>query len=174
LEPLRLAVLAPSTQLISVRWLARELSVRWGIAEVVQSLVTSEVDPPNSAVDVSQSHRWLRCDRPKYDSTVEAKAAEKRHSVRLIEVVLAAIGLVLLAPLLLVLALTIKITSPGPVFLVDQRLGRYGRPCRVYRFRARVSEPEEAALTSVGGFLEETRLERLPQLWNVLRGDFYR
>jgi lipopolysaccharide/colanic/teichoic acid biosynthesis glycosyltransferase len=86
----------------------------------------------------------------------------------------AAAALLLLSPLILLLALTVKITSPGPVFLSDQRLGRGGRTCRVYRFRAGVSERESASLTPVGEFLRETRLEQLPQLWNVLRGDFFR
>ncbi len=107
------------------------------------------------------------------------------------DMILAAAALILLSPLLLLLALTIKITSPGPVFSVDDRMGRGGRQCRVYRFRARVHETtttlryspdprmlqldrpatDGMSLTSVGSFLNQTRLDRLPQLWNVLRGD---
>jgi hypothetical protein len=113
-----------------------------------------------------------------------------RRIVRLGERAAAAAGLVLFSPLLLLLALTVRITSPGPVLEVRERLGHDGRRCRVYRFRAqppsasshgRKASPRDPAddgrfgrrarHLSLDRLLTETRLHRLPQLWNVLRGE---
>lgn len=93
-----------------------------------------------------------------------------------------AISLVVLLPLLLVLAAMVKLHSPGPAFYSQIRLGRGGRPFRIYKFRtmthnceatsgavwARVDDPR---VTPLGRVLRDTHLDELPQLWNVLRGD---
>jgi hypothetical protein len=174
LDPLRLAILAPHSESISVRRFARQLSDRRGVDAVVESVITFQLQSFDPEVEVTRSLRRWCCDGTTSATAVAAAPAMTGPTRRVIEVALAGVGLVLLAPLLLLLAVTVKITSPGPIFLVDRRLDRWGRPRRVYRFRARVAEPAAPALTSVGGFLQETRLEQLPQLWNVLRGDFCR
>jgi FlaA1/EpsC-like NDP-sugar epimerase/lipopolysaccharide/colanic/teichoic acid biosynthesis glycosyltransferase len=87
----------------------------------------------------------------------------------------------LLLPLVALLAILIKLDSPGPVFSNEIRLGRHGRPFRMYKFRSTSVNPGAqnagcAALaapctTALGGFMRRTQIDELPQLWNVLRGD---
>ncbi len=93
----------------------------------------------------------------------------------------AALALVLLCPLLLLLALIIRLDSPGPVFFRQERVGRFGRPFRIHKFRTMVSDAPalgppltvgaDARITRSGRWLRRTRLDELPQLIDVLRGD---
>ena len=94
---------------------------------------------------------------------------------------LAALILLLVSPLMLLIALAVKLSSPGPVFFRQQRLGWDGRPFRIYKFRSMVvhEEPagqvvqasrQDARLTRVGAFLRRTSLDELPQFINVLQG----
>lgn len=103
-------------------------------------------------------------------------------SKRLSDVLLAASGLLLAFPLMLGSAIALKLSSPGPVLYSQRRVGRNGVPFTIYKFRSmRVdAEAETGAVwstrndprvTKVGRFLRRTRLDELPQLWNVLKGD---
>jgi lipopolysaccharide/colanic/teichoic acid biosynthesis glycosyltransferase len=99
---------------------------------------------------------------------------------RLFDVVLAACGLVLLSPLLIAIALWIKIDSPGPVFFRQQRIGRHGRPFRIHKFRtmvvdaprlgAQLTVGDDARITGAGRWLRHAKLDELPQLIDVLAG----
>ncbi len=90
-------------------------------------------------------------------------------------------GLIIVSPLLLVLAALVKLTSPGPVFYRQTRVGLGFRPFQIIKFRTMVPDADKrgAALTAgrdprittVGHFLRKTKLDELPQLINVLRGD---
>ena len=96
----------------------------------------------------------------------------------------AALGLLAILPLLLVLALLVKLTSRGPVLYVSERLGRGGRVFRLYKFRSmRVDAPQitaadgkvltlkgDSRLTPIGGFLR-LGFDELPQLLNIVKGD---
>ena len=95
---------------------------------------------------------------------------------------LAAILLVLFAPLMLLIALAVKLTSPGPVLFRQRRYGFNNNSINVYKFRsmtvdagddasARQATRGDARITRVGSFLRKSSLDELPQLWNVLRGD---
>jgi lipopolysaccharide/colanic/teichoic acid biosynthesis glycosyltransferase len=94
----------------------------------------------------------------------------------------AAVLLVPSAPLLLLAAALVKLDSRGPVFYSQTRLGRHGRPYKIYKIRTMVHNCESGTgpqwsvqgdprITAVGRFLRRTHLDELPQLWNVLRGD---
>ena len=91
------------------------------------------------------------------------------------------IGLLILLPLILGVATSVRLSSPGPVVFAQSRLGRHGRPFRMYKFRsmihdadrrgARVTAGGDPRVTAVGRFLRRTKLDESPQLWNVLKGN---
>jgi lipopolysaccharide/colanic/teichoic acid biosynthesis glycosyltransferase len=100
---------------------------------------------------------------------------------RTIDILAAGTGLVLLSPLLLLLAALVKLSSLGPVFFRQQRIGQGFRPFWIYKFRTMVQDApargraitvgDDPRITRVGRFLRRTKLDELPQLLNVLRGD---
>src|ERR1700679_2722259 len=91
------------------------------------------------------------------------------------------LGLVLLSPLLCLAALAVRISSPGPVFFRQARLGQFGRPFRIFKFRTMVVDngargslltaSGDPRITPVGRWLRATKLDELAQLLNVLRGE---
>jgi len=100
---------------------------------------------------------------------------------RFFDMTVAAVGLLLLAPLLVVVALLVRLTSRGPVFFRQERMGRAFRPFGIYKFRSMVQDaPKKGSLvtfgadpriTRVGHFLRAAKIDELPQLINVLMGD---
>ncbi len=100
---------------------------------------------------------------------------------RLFDVVVAAVGLIVISPLLAVIALLIKSDTAGPVLFKQARVGRHFRPFWIYKFRTMVSDaPARGALltvgddpriTRVGRWLRRAKLDELPQLINVLKGE---
>jgi lipopolysaccharide/colanic/teichoic acid biosynthesis glycosyltransferase len=101
-------------------------------------------------------------------------------AARALSLVVAAVGLVVLLPVLGLIALAIKVDSPGPVFFLHDRVGRRGRPFRLIKFRT--MHPSTVAtsewvrdnrerITRVGDWLRRFRLDELPQLVNTLRGE---
>ena len=99
---------------------------------------------------------------------------------RFVDVVASAAGLLLLAPFFALIALAIKLESPGPVFFRQERVGRHGRPFRIFKFRTMTVAPPsggvpltvagDARITRVGAFLRKSKLDELAQLIDVLRG----
>jgi exopolysaccharide biosynthesis polyprenyl glycosylphosphotransferase len=101
---------------------------------------------------------------------------------RAFDIAASAFGLVILSPLLALIALQVKFSSRGPVIYSQERTGLYGLPFRIYKFRTMIANAEEDGLpqitldndprvTKVGHWLRKYRLDELPQLWNILRGD---
>jgi exopolysaccharide biosynthesis polyprenyl glycosylphosphotransferase len=138
--------------------------------------------------------------RPSFDPsdylpviTMEMVSDDYRLGVkRVIDRVGALMALVILSPLMLVTALAIKLTSPGPVFFAQERYGRNKHRIRMYKFRTMVADAEalqrilegrneavgpifkirdDPRLTPVGRLLRRCSIDELPQLWNVLRGE---
>ena len=91
----------------------------------------------------------------------------------------ALIGLLVLWPLLLVIALLVKAKIGSPVFFVQERIGKDGKPFRMYKFRTMkedenmspVTMAGESRITPLGAKLRKYKLDELPELWNVLKGD---
>jgi putative colanic acid biosynthesis UDP-glucose lipid carrier transferase len=105
----------------------------------------------------------------------------QRAIKRLMDVVLSALGLFVLAPAFAIMAIVIRLDSPGPVFFIQTRVGFNGRPFRIYKFRTmttlddgaviRQATRDDARVTRTGRFLRRSSLDELPQLLNVLRGE---
>ena len=111
---------------------------------------------------------------------------------RLIDVICSFLGVVVLSPLFIIIAIIIKITSKGPVLFSQKRVGKDGKEFDMYKFRSMVVNAEELKeklaeqnemsgpmfkmkddprVTNVGKFIRKTSIDELPQLWNVLKGD---
>ena len=99
-----------------------------------------------------------------------------------VEWVTALFLLVLTSPLIGVAAVLVKLTSRGPAFYCQTRLGKHGRPYTIYKIRTMFQDAESGTgpcwatrndprVTPIGRFLRRTHLDELPQLWNVLKGD---
>lgn len=98
---------------------------------------------------------------------------------RAFDMVCAALGLLVLSPVLLVCALLVGLTSPGGVLFRQERVGKDGVPFTIYKFRSmrkdnaglKISTSSDSRITPVGRVLRKAKLDELPQLWNVLKGD---
>lgn len=100
---------------------------------------------------------------------------------RVFDVCAAAVGLVLLAPIWGILAVCIRLDSQGPILYRGTRIGRDGKPFAIFKFRtmipdaaahgAGITTRQDPRITRVGNFLRRTKLDELPQLVNVLRGE---
>jgi lipopolysaccharide/colanic/teichoic acid biosynthesis glycosyltransferase len=100
---------------------------------------------------------------------------------RILDVTVALFGLTVLAPLFVVIAVLIKIDSPGPAFFRGKRVGQHGRIFHILKFRSMVPDaPQKGAaitsrddprITRIGRFLRKTKMDELPSLVNVLKGE---
>lgn len=111
---------------------------------------------------------------------------------RLIDILASSLGLVVLSPILLLIAILIKLDSKGPVFFSQERIGFRGKPFNMYKFRSMVVNAEEIKeklnehnemsgpmfkikndprITKIGKFIRKTSIDELPQLINVLKGE---
>lgn len=101
---------------------------------------------------------------------------------RAVDVVGSLFGIIITSPILLVIAILIKLTSPGPVIFKQERVGMQGVPFYMYKFRSMQQQTEadekkgwtvknDPRVTPIGKFIRKTSLDELPQLFNILRGD---
>ena len=106
----------------------------------------------------------------------------RKFGKRVIETAIALIALVMLSPIMLLTALAIKLTSPGPILFKQQRLGLHGKEFTMYKFRSMAvgaertgsgvySEKDDPRVTKVGKFIRMTSIDELPQVFNVIKGD---
>ena len=99
---------------------------------------------------------------------------------RLLDIMVASIGLVIASPVIALTALALWIEGGRPIFFAQRRLGRFGRPFQIYKFRkfdpaasgnGPLTVKDDPRLTGVGRLIEKWKINELPQLWNVMRGD---
>lgn len=177
------------------------------LADLVDLYVVAEYMPPADWVT------RLNLERPRRD--VRCLSTTTRFWKRVLDVFVASVMLVLLLPIMLGVALLVRLTSPGPVIFQQQRVGlnlrgkkprdrrqedgappdgidrrtardrrnntNYGKPFVLYKFRtmrvdaekngAQFAQKSDPRVTPIGRFLRKTRLDELPQLWNVLKGE---
>ncbi|NTW83790.1 MAG: sugar transferase [Chlorobiaceae bacterium] len=99
---------------------------------------------------------------------------------RLLDIAGSVIGLIIFSPVLVAVAIVVRLTSPGPVLFMQSRVGRHGRLFRCIKFRTMIVDAHEqgsitahgdSRITRVGRALRRYKLDELPQLWNVLAGN---
>jgi lipopolysaccharide/colanic/teichoic acid biosynthesis glycosyltransferase len=143
--------------------------------------VTSEIQldqgSPLGAIGISRFHGT--------DTVVVARgpmSLGNRLKKRLMDLAIAGAAVIIAAPLLMIVALAIKLDSPGPVLFAQVRLGRGNKRFKILKFRSmkverldpdgnRSASPDDDRITRVGRIIRKTSIDELPQLFNVLKGD---
>jgi lipopolysaccharide/colanic/teichoic acid biosynthesis glycosyltransferase len=176
-------------------------SVKTRRTDVVSTSQSAPAGSPDSAVE-----RRIWQSAASDGDLLVAERAELNHRVqralkRVLDIVLSAVGLVLMSPVMASIALAVKLDSPGPVLFRHRRIGRGGQPFNLYKFRSmtcsgddteyidylrRLIESEHGGdgeglpyckmeddprVTRVGEILRRYYLDEVPQLWNILKGD---
>lgn len=100
---------------------------------------------------------------------------------RLMDVAFSFLAMIVLVPVYITLAILVKITSKGPVFFLQERIGKNGTPFNIIKFRTMVVDAEkhgpqlsskyDKRITNIGRFMRKVRLDEIPQFWNVIKGD---
>ena len=144
---------------------------------------------------------WLDIDRlssrVSSQQISRAKAYDKHWSKRVMDYLITIPALIVLSPLLILVAITIKLDSPGPVIFQQDRVGRYGKTFKMYKFRSMRNDIDDSLhekhikdyvhgnldltqgnkivadprVTRVGNFIRKTSIDELPQFFNVIKGD---
>ena len=128
---------------------------------------------------VKQSAIWQA---PLVQVTPELMPVWQRVVKRAFDIVASALALVVLSPVFLVCAIIVKATSKGPVFYVQERIGKGGKPFKMAKFRSmkvdaesngtpQLSSDDDPRITRFGKFMRKVRLDEIPQFWTVLKGD---
>jgi exopolysaccharide biosynthesis polyprenyl glycosylphosphotransferase len=100
---------------------------------------------------------------------------------RLLDVMLSLIAMTVFSPVYLILSIMVKASSKGPVFYSQERVGKFGKPFTIFKFRSMVADAEtngpalssskDCRITGIGNFMRKTHLDEIPQFYNVVRGD---
>lgn len=118
---------------------------------------------------------------PLFRISFELMAPWQVKTKQIIDFVVAALALIFLLPLIIVLCILIKINSKGPIFHFQERIGQYGKPFTLYKFRSMkvnaessgpmLSSKSDGRVTPLGRFMRKTRLDEIPNFVNVLKGE---
>lgn len=118
---------------------------------------------------------------PFVDLTSPSLTESSQNVKRLLDVILSGILLLICSPLMAVAAILVRRASPGPAIYRQQRIGKHQRPFTIYKFRTMcqnaeggtpmLSQHDDPRITSIGKVLRKYRIDELPQLWNVIKGD---
>jgi len=124
----------------------------------------------------------LNNDKNNPDYIIDGMNEFERNVKRLIDLFTALFALIIFSPLFLICYIAVKREDGGPAIFKQERIGRFGRPFYIYKFRSMKMDAEkngpalyqherETRMTKVGKFLREHHLDELPQLWNVVKGE---
>ncbi|MEK7663763.1 MAG: sugar transferase, partial [Actinomycetota bacterium] len=156
------------------RHLELEASSRWCRRNGSNELFTTGFKLSDTEPDDLDAIRHI-CSNPTLHSR------EAFTGKRLFDILASSFGLLFLLPIFLLISLATKLASPGPAYFAAKRVGKFGKPFRMYKFRTMTESPggtgpnitahDDPRVTSIGRFLRLTKLNELPQLFNVLRGE---
>ncbi len=178
-----------------------EIVARYGVSETILALgktspkrvseaigaceelpVHIKIEPDLYSIILGQARTQQIYGFPLIEIHPELMPPWEKKIKRLIDFTFAAVGLLVLSPLLILFAILIKLDSPGPVFFKQKRVGKNGKIFVIYKFRSMIKDAErytgpiwagkeDPRVTRVGRFMRKTRIDELPQLFNVLLGD---
>lgn len=139
------------------------------------------VSPKISDIILAGSDRIHLFDTPLLLSRNLGLSVEQRALKRILDIFMSLIGIIVTSPLMLLIALAVKLYDHGPVFYRQQRLTLHGKSFQIYKFRsmcvdsekdgARLASRHDSRITPIGYVLRNLHLDELPQLFNVLKGD---
>lgn len=146
---------------------------------------TDKLDKENSLGEHTINVQTLVSDKlPKGVFIADGMSPFARNSKRIFDFMVASVILLFFSPLMLICYLAIKMDDGGPAIYAQERIGRFGRPFRIFKFRSMRTDAEKMGpqlsaqqgqgdnrLTKVGRFIRAHHLDELPQLWNVFCGD---
>ena len=138
--------------------------------------------PKISDILIRSSGEMNLFDSPLLLSKNDGLQIEQKIVKRLLDIAISAVGLLITSPLFLLIAISIKCTDRGPVFYKQKRLTQGGKEFKIYKFRTMIQDAEKGGkavlardeddrILPVGKVLRRLRLDELPQLWNILKGD---
>lgn len=131
-------------------------------------------------VEKGHESSYLNCKKSIDTSIVKGSKAFDVYQ-RVLDIVVSLVGLVVGIPLMIIFGILIKIEDKGPVTYKQERLGKYGKEFYVYKLRsmrtdaekygAQWADKDDPRITKVGKFIRKTRIDEIPQLFNILKGD---
>ena len=152
--------------------------------EMIQETDLVSLKPSKGKLDLIRLDDWIPREELYSDQIVDDIRLSVFHEmmIRLGDIIGAILGLIVFLPLFICIALAIRLTSRGPAIYKQKRVGKRGRVFVLYKFRTMLNDSEEIwgfkpatendeRITVIGRFLRKTRLDELPQLMNVLKGD---
>jgi exopolysaccharide biosynthesis polyprenyl glycosylphosphotransferase len=162
-----------------------ESSHRPALEEILQQLAEKEVKvkmmPENVDILTGSVRTTNVIGTPLIEIHTGLMNASQQNIKRLVDLILSFSGLVILSPLIIYTAIRTKLSSPGKIFFSQERVGHKGRHFFIYKFRSMVTDAEkngpmlssdhDERITKWGRTMRRWRLDELPQLWNIIKGD---
>lgn len=155
----------------------------------LQKILRTLNGSPNVIIKITPDNREQLLGLVKMDNmfhlpliTIDTRPMEEwQYSVkRMADIILSLLALILLSPVFLITAIIVKVTSPGPIFYAQERIGYQGKPFRMHKFRSMyvdaensgpaLSHDDDPRITPFGRFMRKVRLDEIPQFYNVLKG----
>jgi exopolysaccharide biosynthesis polyprenyl glycosylphosphotransferase len=177
-----------------------EIISKYSVEEVIIAIETSEngkieriisrIDHPKLVVKAIPGMHDILTGRVRINTIMATPLLQISHSLmtplqqnikQIIDILFSVIALILLLPVSIIIMIWIKLSSPGPVIYSHERIGKNGKPFRIYKFRTMIdnaeqngpelSSPNDSRVTKLGRFLRKTRLDEIPNFINVLKGE---